>query len=490
MVTFDPQEDYYTTLGISPDATEEEIKRAYRERARRYHPDHPQGNTYLFRKIRRAYEVLGDQAIRRAYDQQRTRRGLGDSLPFTWNIKLSKTKLPLLPIEQMLYVLINIQPKKVSPVGKRLNVALVIDCSASMQGTQLHYVKMAALDVLKFMHPSDYLSIVAFSDRAKVLTEATPAKNRIAFSSALASLSAGGGTEIYQGLLAGLEQVRLHASEEYINHVLLLTDGRTYGDEDRAIITAQQAYNQGIGTSAFGIGEEWNDQFLDNLARAGGGISQYISSPGLVKKILREQIQDLNKSIAHKLRLRIQPAEGVQLQTAYRAAPYMEMLDRTLGNVLKLGRLVIEEPMAILLEFIIPPQKTSGTRRLVQFELEAEDLSTGEMLNVKQDLQAEFALNVDEEPIPPQVFNHLSRLNAFRLQENAWRALDAGDTKRATSLLEAAATQLFDMGYGELAQAAMLEVGYIAQGGASTGRGRKKLRYGTRSLSVPSIPAK
>ena len=113
-----------------------------------------------------------------------------------------------------------------------------------------------------------------------------------------------------------------------------------------------------------------------------------------------------------------------------------------------------------------------------------------EMLTIKKDLQVEFALNVEEEPIPPQVFNYLSRLNAFRLQENAWRALDAGDTKRATSLLEAAATQLFDMGYGDLAQAAMLEVGYIAQGGASTGRGRKKLRYGTRSLSVPSIPAK
>ncbi len=486
MATFAPQEDYYAILEVSSDATTEEIRQSYQELVRRYHPDSPKGNTYFFRKIRQAYQVLGEPSRRRAYDQQRRQRNSDSTLPFTWDTKLSRSTLPTLTTSQMLYTLVNIRPQSTEPVGKRLNLALVIDCSASMKGTPLHYVKMAALDVLKFMHPNDILAIIAFNDRARVLTPSTPARNRIAFSSALASLSSAGGTEIYQGLMAGLEQVRRYASDEYINHVLLLTDGRTYGDEDRAVFEAQQAYNQGIYISAFGIGEEWNDKFLDDLARAGGGISQYISSPSAVRKVLREQIQELNKSIAHKLRLHVKPADGVQLQSAYRAAPYMELLDRTLGNVLKLGRLVSEEPMAILLEFIVPPRQ-AGPWKLAQLELAAEDLGTGEKLITRQELKVNIASEVVNEPLPPQLFNYLSRINAFRLQENAWRALDAGDTKQATSLLEAAATQLFDMGYGELAQAAMLEVGYIARGGTSTGRGRKKLRYGTRSLSIPSI---
>jgi molecular chaperone DnaJ len=61
--------DYYDVLGVAPDARAAEIKRAYRQLARRYHPDISGDERGVsFREVARAYEVLGDPDRRRTYD--------------------------------------------------------------------------------------------------------------------------------------------------------------------------------------------------------------------------------------------------------------------------------------------------------------------------------------------------------------------------------------------------------------------------------------
>jgi curved DNA-binding protein len=65
--------DYYDTLGVKPDASEAEIKAAYRKLARQYHPDKNKaaGAEERFKAINEANEALRDPAKRRAYDQLR-----------------------------------------------------------------------------------------------------------------------------------------------------------------------------------------------------------------------------------------------------------------------------------------------------------------------------------------------------------------------------------------------------------------------------------
>lgn len=64
--------DYYTTLGVSRDASEDEIKKAFRKLARQYHPDtatDKKSAEEKFKEINEAYEVLGDPEKRKKYDQ-------------------------------------------------------------------------------------------------------------------------------------------------------------------------------------------------------------------------------------------------------------------------------------------------------------------------------------------------------------------------------------------------------------------------------------
>jgi DnaJ-class molecular chaperone len=61
-------EDYYIILGVPADATDDQIRSAYRSKAKRLHPDHFEGSSAPFRAVQEAYEVLRDPSRRRTYD--------------------------------------------------------------------------------------------------------------------------------------------------------------------------------------------------------------------------------------------------------------------------------------------------------------------------------------------------------------------------------------------------------------------------------------
>jgi molecular chaperone DnaJ len=65
------EKDYYKVLGVPSSATEKDITRAYRKLAKAHHPDTNPGSEDRFKEISAAYDVLGDTAKRKEYDEVR-----------------------------------------------------------------------------------------------------------------------------------------------------------------------------------------------------------------------------------------------------------------------------------------------------------------------------------------------------------------------------------------------------------------------------------
>src|SRR6185503_2760566 len=92
------REDYYKTLGVKRAATQEEIRKAYRRLARKYHPDLNPGDKSSeekFKQLSEAYDVLSDPKKREVYDKFGTyndnirdsaRRPAGEEFEFDWSV--------------------------------------------------------------------------------------------------------------------------------------------------------------------------------------------------------------------------------------------------------------------------------------------------------------------------------------------------------------------------------------------------------------------
>jgi DnaJ-class molecular chaperone len=68
---FNSQQDYYKVLGLTSKANSSEIKRAFKELAKKHHPDATRGSDDKFKEINEAYQILSDEKVRQEYDSCR-----------------------------------------------------------------------------------------------------------------------------------------------------------------------------------------------------------------------------------------------------------------------------------------------------------------------------------------------------------------------------------------------------------------------------------
>lgn len=483
------ENNLYTRLGLPMDATSEEIRRAYREAARHLHPDLnvEAGQTEQFLDVQQAYEVLSDPAKKTAYDHN-----LPDDLkkapPVNLSINYSRSTLPKISEAQLVYVLLemavttDVEIVQSSP----LNLCMVLDCSTSMQGTQMDTVKSTAIELIRQLRPVDMFSVVIFSDRAEILVPATSHLDRSQAETSIRMLQPHGGTEIYQGLEMGLSEIQRYRSRNHKNHMILITDGRTYGDEEQCLALARRAAEEGIAISGLGIGSKWNDAFLDSLASTTGGNSMYVAKPKDIRKFLKEKFSGLSQSYAENMVVQFETSETVRLRYAFRLQPETAPLDIT--SPLHLGSLPGGSTLSVLLEFEVASQPANVNQTLllqgrISFDIPSK-MTPINILRLK--LFRPTSTDVENEAPPPSIIQAMSRLTLYRMQERARKDVDDGRIREATRRLQNIATHLLAQGNRELARTVLAEANYLQQHQTFSEDGEKNLKYGTRSLLLPT----
>ena len=480
--------DLYTVLGIGRRATPDEIVAAFDAWNARADAGESIDDA-LWERIRYAYDVLSSPSRRALYDSL-VDDATGDALSL--DLLISVETLPLLETPQLLYALVTLRPQEAAGERRPLNLSLVIDRSTSMRGERLEQVMAAVSLLLKKLGPGDTLSVVSFSDRAEVvlpaaaLGKAAQSTNQETAAAwreperRLRGITASGGTEIFHGLRAGLNQIARGGMEGRTNHVILLTDGHTYGDADECLRLAGDAAARGIGLTAFGLGSDWNDAFLDALVAPSGGQSHFIESASEVIHHLEGRLKGLGDIYARNLSLRHAWPEQFTLRGGFKLTPYPQPL--AIGSdPIPLGDLEGRAPVSVLLEFLVSPQSMAS-----RFRLPIETRYTA--VGGKEERIERFAQFIAhatatvEDAVPAPLIEAVLRLNLYRMQEKAWEDAQSGKLDTAAARMRQLTARYMETGDLRLARQAQLEAQQLAHLGTMSPEGRKLLKYGTRSL--------
>lgn len=484
--------DYYALLGVPRNATTDQLRRAYRESALQHHPDRSgdAADAELFILVNKAYETLSDPELRSAYDLELAAAEADQVAKSSFRCEIQQSRLTLLQLDepQVHYALLDIMPSETLPdIRPAINLSIVIDRSTSMRGQRLDQVRTAALNILKDMGPEDSASVVAFSDRAEVIVSPDQAKDLPTARARLSLLQAGGGTEIAQGLELGLGELQRNFSREGVNHLILLTDGRTYGDEELCLGLADRAAEQGITLNGLGIGADWSDRLLDDLASRSGGNVIFLDSPKVVTGLLQRIFESLGQVVASRVRLEGAVAQQVDLRSAFRLIPDPMPLGDSLP--MALGHLPKQSRIRLLLELVVHPIGQMAELTLANLTVEGDILGTdsgSSSLPVK--IKIAVSRQPDPEPPPADLVAALNVVGLYRMQEKARHEAELGQSGQAARRLENLATHLLAAGDRELAKAALNEAERLTHTRRLSTEGEKILKYGTRALLL--LPAK
>ncbi len=481
------QRDYYALLGVLRDASPDEIQRAYYAAAQRLHPDKNKlaGETEIFLEVQQAYETLSSPRRRAQYDATLPNQEAPSAF-IEHKILYSRANLVHLNEPQLIYVLLEIGPRDTDQKipAPPLNICLVLDRSTSMQGDKMDVVKAATVQLMRALRPEDLFSVVAFSDRAEVLipaayqsqSERTKLQNRIQ------TMQTSGATEIYQGLKAGLEEVRRGLDPKRVNHIILLTDGHTYGDEPACLQLAEEASSLHIGISGMGIGGEWNDIFLDALAGRTGNNSSYISKSQDIQRLLMEKFNALGNMFAEDIELDFKEQAGVLVSYAFRLHP--EGGPISLENPMRLGPILQDTSLNVLFEFMVQPS-ASQADLVTLLDGSLKIISTARptpIPPIRLKLDREAGQTAQADPPPLAILSALSRLTLYRLQERARQEAATGQYEQAVQHLKHLAVRLLSQGEKSLAKTALLQAEQIERTKSFNHEDDKEIKYGTRAL--------
>jgi Ca-activated chloride channel family protein len=169
-----------------------------------------------------------------------------------------------------------------------------VDVSGSMaEPGRLDLVRDALHTLVDQLGPGDQVSIVTFSDVARVLVSMTPATERSQLHAAIDRLATEGATNLEAGLVTGYDEAARAFRSVATNRVILLSDGLANSGDTawQGILdrVEKQAGKQ-ITLLCVGVGREYGDTLMEQLADHGDGAAIYVASVDEARKAFVDQL--------------------------------------------------------------------------------------------------------------------------------------------------------------------------------------------------------
>ena len=397
---------------------------------------------------------------------------------------LSREYVPVTQKAQLFYLLLEITPTEVvASVQMPLNFSLVLDVSGSMGGRKMRRLKEAVNLVIDSLSPQDFISVITFSTTSKTLfnsrtvADATQAE---VLKEQVDKLKARGGTNMGPAMKAGLKEVTKRWAIDRVNRVVLLTDGETT-KEEACHKEAAHAAQLSIPMIGLGIGHDWNEDLLLQIADKSGGQADYIADANEVTQYFQNTMQAMQATVVKNGQLTLRLVNGVQARKVWRVVPlisdlgYKPLSERhvtvPLGELEKKGQV-------LLIELMLSPRQ-AGTYRIAQAEI-SYDVP---QLNLTQEkVRADIVVNFTNDAklarqVNPKVMNIAEKITAFKLQTRALQEAEAGNIVGATQKLRSAVTVLLNQGDNELAEAVQQEADKLEQQGELSNEGKKTIKF-------------
>ena len=293
-----------------------------------------------------------------------------------------------------------------------------------MSGDRIANVKKAIRAFVEQFRESDNVTIVGFSNDACVHLEPAKKTKLGKIQRALDEIHAGGGTNLFAGLMLGYQQALKHYDPERTNRVIFLTDGNANigTTETEQIATQSRKCNRrGISLSTIGLGHDFNHELLRELADKGKGVVHFVDDAKDIKKTFVSEIDSLLAPAANKVRLTLDFGTANGTVKIYGYEP--ERKNRS-EYVFRLDDLNHGATQVILARL---PENSSHAS--VRATLKYDDAITGRRVVLKE--------NTTEKEYGE--FESVSRNYAIALVANSIRAAaeasDAGDCEKAEKRL-------------------------------------------------------
>lgn len=190
-----------------------------------------------------------------------------------------------------------IRPWYVSAVTGSKDVVVILDTSGSMEGTKFDNTKEAAKNVFGTLGPRDRLSVLTFSSSvSSYKNELTTYSNVLQsdVNNYVDSLSAGGGTDINDALLQGLDILKAQSVPDKKPVIIFMTDGiPTNGETSTNTIKDNVREKNTIGAKifVFGLGGDVNQPFLQDIASQNNGEAVFIQDSSKISDAMSRYYQ-------------------------------------------------------------------------------------------------------------------------------------------------------------------------------------------------------